>query len=249
VSQQRVREELERGNPWYVGDQFAWAEKPGIRRIYENRRRFIQGCIDRARGRLGRPLRLLDLGCGDGYWLRQLSEIVDLELWGLDSNPVRIERARVAAPRANLACAALEDLTPSRAFDVILLSQVIEHVPDDAALLRRISSLLVPEGTLVLGTTNEGCWLQYRNFRDAEARSRTDHVHFYREAEITAKIRDASFRIEAILREPFYFFTDSLYYRLIASDWGFRLLEILTAICPSQCTDYYFECRKPTPPP
>ena len=37
VPQQRVRQELEQRNPWYVGDQFAWAEKPGIHRIYENR--------------------------------------------------------------------------------------------------------------------------------------------------------------------------------------------------------------------
>ncbi len=231
-------------NPWYVGSHFAWAEQPSIRRIYAKRYEFLCESIAAARQRYGTPLRALDVGCGDGYWLWRLGSLSGVQWTGIDYNPLRIERAKQVAPGAELHCGQLSDVQPAEGFQFVLLNQVIEHVADDAALLRQIAGLLHAQGTLVLGTPNEGSLMQRIGARLRRGGQETDHVHFYTEPVIRRRIEAAGLVIERVLREVFYVGFDPLYYWLTASDWGFRTLELLTRVFPSQASDYYFECRK-----
>jgi SAM-dependent methyltransferase len=238
-----VHEKVANQDPWYVGSHFEWAERPSIRPIYEKRFRYFKDCIARARSRLGGKLRLLDAGCGDGYWLGRLQHLGNLELHGIDYNPLRIERARRAIQNATIDQRSLFDYQPAEPFDVVLLNQVIEHVQDDIGLLGKIRSILKPEGLMILGTTNEGSVLQrWANQRRGPS-FQTDHVHFYTEPEIRGKLGGQRFAIESILREVFYPGSDRVYYSLTRHEWGFKLLELLTVLLPSQCSDYYFECR------
>ncbi|HID75385.1 MAG TPA: class I SAM-dependent methyltransferase [Planctomycetaceae bacterium] len=239
---ERVRGEILQRNPWYVGSQFEWAERPEVRRIYEKRYEFIAVCIERARARRGAQLRVLDAGCGDGYWLWRLERLPGLELVGVDYNPVRVQRARSVTCRARVVQSDLAWLERCGPFDVILLNQVIEHVPDDEQLLVAAHRALDPCGTLILGTPNEGAWLQQLWLRVTGQRAATDHVHFYTEAEIRGKIHRAGFRVEAVMREVFFPGSYRIYYWLTARHWGFRLLERLALAFPGQCSDYYFEC-------
>lgn len=62
----RVSEEIEKGNSWYVGSHFGYAQRPHIRPIYKNRYRYFLSCIQHAKARLGTEIRMLDAGCGDG---------------------------------------------------------------------------------------------------------------------------------------------------------------------------------------
>lgn len=235
-----VAEQIARGNYWYVGSQFAWASRPSIRPIYQRRFEFFTACIERTRARLGSPVRVLDAGCGDGYWLTRLGEIEGVELTGVDYNPLRVERAREVARDVSVVLGDMTTYRPPRPFDVLLLSQIIEHVEDDVGLLRTTRGLLRPGGCLILGTPNEGSRLQrWRVPAD------TDHVHFYTEPEIRAKIERAGFVVDSVMREVFYVGIDWLYYGLARRRWGFRLLEWMTRRWPSECSDYYFECPVP----
>jgi len=63
------------------------------------------------------------------------------------------------------------------------------------------------------------------------------------EKEFRSKIEKAGFIIKDIYREVFYPDFDRLYYRLTSTDLGFKILELLTILFPSQCSDYYFECK------
>lgn len=233
-----VEARIRAGDPWYVGSQFEWAEKPAIRPIYAKRFAYFRACGERARTRLGRRLRLLDAGCGDGYWLMRLAGVPDVELTGIDYNPLRVERARRVAPHATVTCSDLMSYEPEEPFDLVLLNQVIEHVADDVALLARVRALLRPGGVLILGTPNEGSLLQ--RWRVPAG---TDHVHLYTEDEVRRTLARAGFEIESVMREIFYVGSDTVYYGLARRRWGFALLELLTRLLPSQCSDYYFECR------
>jgi malonyl-CoA O-methyltransferase len=242
----QVRENILINNPWYVGSQFEWAEKTNIKRIYDKRYNFFIECINRAKERLGRKLRVLDAGCGDGYWLWRLHDLQQVELTGIDYNPLRVQRAGQVVPDVAVYHSDLMDFCSEEPFDVILLSQVVEHVENDVELLKRIRTLLHEDGTLIVGTTNEGSHLHQEKIMRLGDKFVTDHVHFYTEQEVVSKLQQAGFSVDNIMREAFYLGDDALYYNLLETQWGFELLELLTFLVPSGCSDYYFECSPKT---
>ncbi len=240
----KVAQHIADGNPWYVASHFEWAEEPSIRPIYQRRLEYFLRCIERAKGRQGKSLRLLDAGCGDGYWLHRLRHIPGVSLTGVDYNPVRVERCKQIVHRVPVFCCDLLSFEPEQGpFDVIILSQVIEHVQNDTGLLNKMRTLLGKGGVLILGTPNEGSWLHQVRTRTAGKSFHSDHLHFYTENEIRRKLRQAGFSVESVMREVFFVGSDRIYYKLTRQHLGFRLLELLTLLWPRECSDYYFECR------
>jgi 2-polyprenyl-3-methyl-5-hydroxy-6-metoxy-1,4-benzoquinol methylase len=101
---------------------------------------------------------LLDAGCGDGRYLAALGAGAERTA-GVDLSARILETARATAARAGvepeLAQASLEELPfGDGEFDVVLCSQVIEHVVDAPAAARELVRVLRPGGTLVLSTDN-----------------------------------------------------------------------------------------------
>ena len=236
-----VIKEIESNNPWYSASQFAWSEKESIRRIYNQRLLFFSLIVKREMLREGK-VALLDYGCGDGYWSLIFSQLMSCDVTGIDYNPLRLERARSTVKNLEFIEA---DITKQNVqlgkYDIVFCSQVIEHVKDDISFLKNIRKCLNDDGILILGTTNEGCLTQ--RIRKYIAIGKTDHVHFYKEKEFRSKIEKAGFIIKDIYREVFYPGFDRLFYRLTSTDLGFKILELLTILFPSQCSDYYFECK------
>ena len=104
-------------------------------------------------------LRLLEVGCGDGPYLAWVSQRhvecalgVDLSTRILREAKKRVQ-AEGRAESVHLAAADAVALPfTGKSFDVVLASQVIEHVPDDAGALRAMRRVLRPGGTLVIST-------------------------------------------------------------------------------------------------
>jgi SAM-dependent methyltransferase len=91
--------------------------------------------------------RILDLGCGDGEVLAELSRHFDAV--GLDPrvNDLSLARRRGATRLV----AAQGDHPPfSQSFDLVGLFDVLEHVADDSGLLRRAAALAIPGGFALL---------------------------------------------------------------------------------------------------
>jgi len=238
-----VKKQIVSKNPWYTGSQFVWADKENVRRIYNKRFLFFSKIIKREINKKER-ITLLDYGCGDGYWSLVLSQFVACEITGVDYNPLRIERAKSIIKNAKFFELNLEDANEQLGkFDIVFCSQVIEHIKDDVSFLNNIIRHYLKEhGVLILGTPNEGSLLH--RFRNYITKGETDHVHFYKEKEIKNKIEKAGFVIKDIYREVFFPGIDKLYYRLSSRNFGFKTLELLTILFPSQCSDYYFECKR-----
>jgi SAM-dependent methyltransferase len=165
------------------------------------RRRYVEGVLAstlaaRGQARFGR---LLDLGCGDGnnlHWLATYAE----RLYGSDYNAVRLARARARVPAATLFLADILDYPAADgAFDCVFFNHVLEHIADDVRALASVRRILAPDGLLVLGVPNEGCWwwqLAYR--RAPETLATTDHVHFYTADTVTARLREGGFAVTAV---------------------------------------------------
>jgi len=101
----------------------------------------------------GPPGRVLDVGCGGGWFLKAATE----RGWaavGVDLSPRAVRRARegfgVDARQGSLEA---QDFEPG-SFDLVTLWNVLEIVPEPLALVRTIRPLLRPGGTLHLRTQN-----------------------------------------------------------------------------------------------
>jgi len=99
---------------------------------------------------LGRPLSILEAGCGQ-RWTLDLSG-VEYTLTGIDLDPVALELRKTAA--RDLDVAIVGDLCsiemPQASFDVVFSSYVLEHVPRADVALQNFVSWLRPGGLLIL---------------------------------------------------------------------------------------------------
>jgi hypothetical protein len=93
--------------------------------------------------------RVLDIGCGDGHVLGQLRRHggASLRLEGVEFSPVAIaaaERAGFVVHRGRIE----EVELPPGAFDLVIMNQLIEHVADPVAVLRKVAAALRPGGVV-----------------------------------------------------------------------------------------------------
>jgi len=104
--------------------------------------------VDRFLKRMPRALSILDLGCGDGYYLERLREMGFGDVAGADPSGPMVARCRERGLNARRA--SLEDLPPSGDKDLLLIIQVLEHVDDPGLALDKIRGLLKNRGLLLL---------------------------------------------------------------------------------------------------
>lgn len=102
-------------------------------------------------------LKVLDIGCGGGILSEGLARL-GAEVTGLDVGVEAIEAARRHAQGSGLNityhCGEIEDYRPKNRFDVVIASEVIEHVADPAAFVAEAVRCLQPGGVLVITTFN-----------------------------------------------------------------------------------------------
>lgn len=239
-----VQKKIAENNQWYVDSQLAAAGTDTQKRIIQQRIAFILETI--ASRQIASPV-ILDAGCGDGVILEALQKFGTALIWGVDYNPLRLKQAQKIAPRVNFKEASLDRLDfPDEYFDVIVMNQVLEHIPEDEAVLREMHRLLKKGGALILGVPNEGCLMaKLRNsFIQPEIRKNTDHIHFYTLDQLARILKNTGFEIHKIWRQSFFAPYTRLSSFLASRALGFKCLEYLARILPSQCASIYLTCGK-----
>lgn len=100
--------------------------------------------------------RVLDLGCAFGFGTRALVAR-GYETYGHDLNAEYIARARSGVRGATFTLGdATEVPYPDGSFDGIVLLDVLEHVPNDRAVIAEVARVLRPGGQLVVSVPNRG---------------------------------------------------------------------------------------------
>lgn len=101
--------------------------------------------------------KVLDIGCGLGYFLLKLKGS-GAELHGLDPSEESIEYVKKNITEHAKVGSVEEIPYPDNMFDKVLFCEVIEHVEDDEKVLREIRRILKPGGRLVVSTPSLKGW-------------------------------------------------------------------------------------------
>ena len=163
----------------------------------QHRRRLI---VELVRDHAREAQRVLDAGCGPGALLRVLRRALpDAQLWGVDGSDTALSRARVACRRARLSkfdLATAEHAAPNASFDLVICSEVLEHLTDDVAALRRLRELVAPNGRLIVTVPGD----QPTTFDHA-----IGHVRHYSLVSLRDTLQAADFRVERLFAWGFPF--------------------------------------------
>ena len=101
----------------------------------------------------GRPLRLLDAGCGDGEFAAAIARrYLSWSVVGVDLADDMLERGRAAVAGLSNVELVHTDITAglgSKTYDAVVAIESLEEIPDDTAALRAMVAALRPSGLLV----------------------------------------------------------------------------------------------------
>lgn len=146
--------------------------------------------LDRVIARLGLPAgaRLLEIGAGTGANLAMLGR--HGELCAMESDDFARQHASAASGVAVLS-GHLPDAVPfaDHSFDLVCLLDVLEHIDDDRAALRRVRDLLRPGGRVLL-TVPAYQWLYGAHDRAHHHRRR------YTACEVRRAAQEAGFDVQ-----------------------------------------------------
>ncbi len=157
--------------------------------------------------------RVLDCGCGLGWWLKVAGELFDCELYGIDVDLGRLRRASVEiGPRSQLLVASATRLPfLDGSFDKVVLSEVLEHVADDAALMREVHRVLRPGGVVAVTVPHRHypfLWDPINRTRELLGRPPlrsglfggiwTDHLRLYERAGLADLVGEAGLMVEDV---------------------------------------------------
>jgi SAM-dependent methyltransferase len=111
-------------------------------------------------GRVRAGERVLDVGCGHGAVAYDLAEKAGAEVTGIDLNRQNIEQAqsRYSHPRVRYVLGDVWRDLPAEQFDVVVMSNVLEHLESRVEFLRRVQAAVRPKRWLIRVPLFERDW-------------------------------------------------------------------------------------------
>lgn len=149
----REMEEFYNSGNYYKREDAGYSDYVSLEKGHK---RIYAGFIRSAGKSLGFDIRgksVLDVGCAHGFFLDTAKEMGAEGLWGTD---ITMESGRLIESKGyRFSCGSFESLDlPERAFDLVFLGDVFEHLFDPFEAAARLSRILRPGGVVILTTVN-----------------------------------------------------------------------------------------------
>ena len=158
---------------------------------------------DFKRLRLSPGSRVLDIGCGSGRHTAEAYRYPGFVVVGADRNLEDLHQARerlafhdrLQAHGGGCWCLAGADIRhlpfPDQTFDLVVCSEVLEHVPDHRCAIHEIVRVLKPAGAMVVSVPRwfpeKICWTLSREYHQANQ----GHVRIYRSGALKRRLAES----------------------------------------------------------
>ena len=176
------------------------------------------------------PGRLLEIGCAMGFFLQAAQEAG----WRVQGVEFSDHAASAARRRFNLPVITglLKDARfPDASFDVVVMWDLIEHVPEPVSLMREVVRLLRPAGLIVLSTGDVESLLARLSGPRWHLYHLPEHLSFFSPVTITQLLESSGLRVQQLRHDGAMYTLEYLAYRLKTvypnslASWFFRVLH------------------------
>jgi 2-polyprenyl-3-methyl-5-hydroxy-6-metoxy-1,4-benzoquinol methylase len=152
------------------------SKNPLVRFVHRQRLDAIAAMLPRAAN-----LKVLDAGCGEGHLLKRLYQSQPANIYyGVDVTEVALQKAKERCPFAELGKMDISRLDfPNGFFDVVTITEVLEHIIDYENVATELKRVLKPGGALIITFPNEVLWTVSRFLLRRRPIKVLDHVNAF----------------------------------------------------------------------
>jgi len=141
----------------------------------------------------GERLRLLDVGCATGFFVLAAQDAGWIAS-GVEANPFQADFARKSG--LDVRNETIEETTfPEGSFDAVTLFEIIEHVKQPMAILRKAHRLLKPGGMVFLYTPNFDCASRLIMGVEAHFIWASNHLTYFTIPTLAGALQTAGFQV------------------------------------------------------
>jgi 2-polyprenyl-3-methyl-5-hydroxy-6-metoxy-1,4-benzoquinol methylase len=146
--------------------------------------------------------RVLDVGCAAGYFLRVMQRHGH-DVHGVEMSAAIAVEAQKALGNDRVWIGMLDDAIAARgwndhSFDLVTMWDVVEHIPEPQPVLRRLRTLVKPDGRLILETQNVASrWARLLKHRWHHYKH-DEHLYHFDPVTIRRLLADCGFEVVAI---------------------------------------------------
>jgi 2-polyprenyl-3-methyl-5-hydroxy-6-metoxy-1,4-benzoquinol methylase len=137
-------------------------------------------------------VRVLDIGCFTGDFLVLLAE-KGASVSGVELQEQAVEIANQRLPGRIKKADVHDDTFLEREYDIVTLTGLIEHVTDPVGLLRRVSKLLRPGGTVFLQTPDCASAVARTMGRFWPPFTPVEHIYLFSQGSLTTVLEEVGF--------------------------------------------------------
>jgi 2-polyprenyl-3-methyl-5-hydroxy-6-metoxy-1,4-benzoquinol methylase len=149
--------------------------------------------------------RILEIGCGTGDLLARFPFETPLsERVGIDISEKNIDSAKKRYPEISWYCGSIMDISFNHKFDLVILSDILEHVENDFELLKKASD---HSKILLVNIPMEKCYMNRKAEYGLNVLSGHLRAYDYRDVLQLTKRADltiTSSLIKYVIKEPFW---------------------------------------------
>ena len=148
-----------------------------------------------------RGSRVLEVGCGTGSLSKIVADLCHAEVVGIEPDSLRAERAKARGLEVYTGYLTVELVREIGPFDIVLLTDVLEHLPNPLAMLRLCRTALKPGGAIIISVPNVAHWsvrlnILFGKFKySSQGIMDATHLRWFTATSIRSLVRYSGFRV------------------------------------------------------